>query len=71
MLQEKHHATNGMDGQEGRGYMRKLCGMSLLILALLFPFPVFAAGQEKVMGNGSVPVYGGSVFGWTDDGAGV
>ena len=39
-----------MDGQEGRGYMRKLCGMSLLILALLFPFPVFAAGQEKVMG---------------------
>ena len=30
--------------------MRKLCGMSLLILALLFPFPVFAAGQEKVMG---------------------
>ena len=31
--------------------MRKLCEMSLLILALLFPFPVFAAGQEKVMGT--------------------
>ena len=40
-----------MDGQEGRGYMRKLCEMSLLILALLLPFPVFAAGQEKVMGT--------------------
>lgn len=31
--------------------MRKLCEMSLLILALLLPFPVFAAGQEKVMGT--------------------
>ena len=32
-------------------YMRKLCGLGLLILALLFPLPAFAAGQEKKMGT--------------------
>ena len=31
--------------------MRKLCGLGLLILALLFPLPALAAGQEKEMGT--------------------